>query len=84
MKKKLLKTLGWILLVATIIVFYDNFSVMTALVVVLVIMNYGPGIFITVGKKIIQFAFGKIASEFKPNIKKDPSAHKATKGGEKK
>lgn len=84
MKKRLLKMLGWIVLIATIIVFYDNFSVMAALVVVLVIMNYGPGIFLTTGKKILQFAFGKIASELKPGIKKDPSTREATKGGGKK
>jgi len=67
--KKLLKILGWILLIATIIFFNDNFSVMAGALVILVIMNYGPGIFIVIIKKAKQFIVDSVKKNLMPTPK---------------
>lgn len=74
MRKKILKTLGWIALVAIVLFFNKNMPIMAAVVLGLVITEWGPGIFLKVGKKAGRLLMDKITSEFKPKNNKGPSA----------
>lgn len=70
MRRKWLKILAWLALIAIVIFFNNNLSVMAGAVVILLVMNYGPGIFIKIALKIKQMLWHKVKTELKNKTRK--------------
>jgi len=71
MLKKRLRVLAWFVLIALTIFFNDNMLVMAGVATLLVITEWGPGIFIKIALKGKKMLWAKIKDEFKAKTKKE-------------